>query len=126
MSVQEYESLTTEQAVAKLKAKSFHDEGDKSFARALSTYFSPEELSAITGDDMVTPETPSEGTNLPTTPEDETDGTEDEKELMKLKLDELQAKAAELELDPSGTKKEIVAKILALQAEKATSTEETV
>ena len=125
MSVQEYEGLTTEQAIAKIKAKSFHDDGDKAFARALSTYFTPEELAAITGDEV--DDTPPAGTGkAPVIDEDDTDGTDAEKELMKLKLDELQAKAAELELDPSGTKKEIVAKILAFFNEKKESTEETV
>lgn len=132
MSYSQYDGLSIEAAIEKLRAKSFHDEEDKAFARARRSYFSPEELAAITGDDVVPAEGDESSPDAPTTPDEPTVPTEpvapveDENapiDPKDFKLDELQAKAAELDLDTSGTKAEIADRINAHKAEAPEATE---
>lgn len=110
MSYSEYEGKSIEDAIAKLRAKSFHDEEDKAFARARADYFSPEELASITGDEL------ADAPKAPKEPKDDKKPEDDEEEVegqvsAKLKLDELQAIAVEAGLDTSGTKAELIDRI---------------
>jgi hypothetical protein len=120
MAFKEYDGLSTDQAMAKLRAKSFHDEEDKAFARARADLLSPEELAAITGDEM--PEKKQEakapvGNDADQTPSAPVAG---DVELVdeKLKLDELQAIAAESNLDTSGKKADLIERINAFRKSK--------
>lgn len=130
MSYKEYEGLSVEAAIAKVRAKSFHDEEDLAFVRARAEYFSPEEFEAITSEKQPAPEVAPEETpaapeevkapengesqtspEASTTPEAPVAPEVEEVNPDKHKLDELQAMAAEANLDTSGTKAEIAERI---------------
>jgi len=129
MSFIEYDGLSVEKAVAKLLAKSFHDEEDKAFARARASYLSPEELASILGEEVVASPKEDEdgkpavvGGEEGNAPEGDVmpEGFISEKEMAKLTSDELQAIALEKGLDTSGTKKELTARINAFVTEAKT------
>lgn len=136
MSYKEYEGLTVEAAVAKIKAKAIHDEEDIAFARARVDYFTPEEFEAIVGDKKPEGTEPTnDDANAKTTANEGTqpagndananastgtaNATEEILTKDSMKADEFQALAASLELDTSGTKAELAERINAHRKEVA-------
>lgn len=113
----DYDGMPVEKAVAKLKAKPSHDAQDIEFARARQSYFSDAEFAAITGGQKAqgeADEAPADAPvapapeDAPAAPQDAEAGSVNPDSHTK---DELQAMAAELNLDTSGTKAELAARI---------------
>lgn len=126
MSLVEYDGLELDKAIEKLKSKISWDEEDKAFARARADYLTPEELAVIEGGvaaevprssnqmELNQPEAPATGAPTDENQPGETAPKAGEVEglaSMKMNLVDLQGKAAELDLDTSGTKAELVERI---------------
>ena len=115
----EYDGLPLDRAVAKIKAKPFHDAEDVQFVRARAEYFTPEEFAAITGGKA--PEAPQGDAAAPSdadaapagsgAPADAQGAQPGDVNPDAHTKDELQAMAAELSLDTAGTKAELAARI---------------
>lgn len=132
MAYKEYDGMEIGAAVAKLKSKVAFDEEDKAFARARAEFFTPEELSVITGDELPedagakAPEGNDANASSPSDTGAQTDADAEGVDLVdeSLKLDELQAIAAEAGLDTSGRKADLIERINAFRKEaKSTAAE---
>jgi hypothetical protein len=125
MAYKDYDGLDTDKAIAKLLSKGIFDAEDKAFALARSEYLTAEQLAAITGDEI--PESVDAGAGEPegndanqTPPSDENDGLVKKEDHS---LPELQALAAESNLDTSGTKQDLCDRINAFRKEEAEKAE---
>lgn len=118
MAFKEYDGLSVEKAIEKLKGKTSHDAEDIAFAQARAEYLSPQELAAITGGEVT--ESAAADVAADITPGKEAAPAEADGALnaKSHKLDELQAMAAEAGLDTSGTKAELVERLNAHKAGK--------
>ena len=114
MSYKDYDNLEVEKAVEKLISKSMWDEEDVEFAKARKDYLTPAQYEAITGE-----EKPGDKSAKATADEAQADADKDsevassEDGLDAMKLDDLRAKAAEMDLDTSGKKADLIERIRA-------------
>ena len=113
MSYKDYDNLTVEKAVEKLISKSIWDDEDVEFARARKSYLTPAQYEAIVGEKK--PADESESADAEPVKDESSESTDTvEKavdELDSMKLDDLRAKAAEMDLDTSGKKADLIARI---------------
>lgn len=115
--LKDYDGLTPEAALEKLKGKSIHDEEDRAFAAARRADLTDEEFEAITEERKPkavaadAPEAPEAASDAAGATDEAPAVAEGDVDPSKHKLDDLQAMAAEAGLDTSGTKAELAARI---------------